>query len=223
MRGKLQPALAGVVTAMVGFAGAFAVVLAGLRAVGASETVFEAGALIGIALPLFIVTMASQNVPGMAVLSSFGYRPPLRPILLTTGAATVAAAPFGGHAVNLAAITAALAAGPEAGPDPSRRWIASTTAGVLYLGLGLAAGLATALALAAPPLIIEAVAGLALLGALAGALSAAVAEAELREAAIVTFVVSASQIAPLGISAPFWGLVAGLALLGLRRARRPEG
>ena len=182
--------------------------------------VFGVEALIGIALPLFLVTMASQNVPGMAVLASFGYRPELRPILLVTGAGTVAAAPFGGHAINLAAITAALAAGPEAGPDPGRRWIASTTAGVVYLGLAVAAGLATAVALAAPPLIIETVAALALLGALAGALAVAAADGDRREAAIVTFVVSASQISPLGISSPFWGLVAGLALLGLARRRR---
>jgi benzoate membrane transport protein len=163
--------------------------------------------------------MASQNIPGIGVLASFGYAAPLRPALVTTGAATVAGAPFGAHAINLAAITAALAAGPDAHPDPARRWIASTAGGVVYLVLGLAAGAATALVAIAPPLLIEAVAGLALFGALGAALTAAAADAERREAAIVTFVVSASSITAAGISAPFWGLVAGLAYLGLQRAR----
>jgi benzoate membrane transport protein len=179
----------------------------------------DAGAVVGLGLPLFVVTMASQNIPGMGVLASFGYRAPLRPALVTTGAATVAGAPFGAHAVNLAAITAALAAGPDAHPDPARRWIASVSGGVLYLVLGLVAGAATALVAIAPPLLIEAVAGLALFGALVGALTAAAADAKRREAAIVTFVVSASSITVAGISAPFWGLVAGLAYLGLQRAR----
>lgn len=180
---------------------------------------FDASALVSLGLPLFVVTMASQNIPGMGVLGSFGYKPPLRPALVTTGAATVAGAPFGAHAVNLAAITAALAAGPEAHPDPARRWIASAAGGVTYLALGLLAGAATALVAVAPPLLIEAVAGLALFGALGGALTAAVADAERREAAIVTVVVSASSITAAGISAPFWGLVAGLAYLGLQRTR----
>jgi len=179
----------------------------------------DPGALVSLGLPLFVVTMASQNIPGMGVLASFGYKPPLRPALVTTGAATVAAAPFGAHAINLAAITAALAAGPDAHPEPARRWIASAAGGAAYLVLGLTAGAATALVAVAPPLLIEAVAGLALFGALGGALSAAAADAERREAAIVTFVVSASSITAAGISAPFWGLVAGLAYLGLQRTR----
>jgi len=178
---------------------------------------FTFEALVGIALPLFVVTMASQNVPGMTVLAANGYRPRLRPLLVGTGAATVAGAPFGAHAVNLAAITAALVAGPEAGPDRSRRWIAGVSNGAVYFVLGPAAGLATALVAASPPLLIEAVAGLALLGALAGALAAAASVVEHREAAVITFVVSASGVVVLGISAPFWGLVAGLAWLGLER------
>ncbi len=162
--------------------------------------------------------MTSQNIAGMGVLASFGYRPPLRPILLSTGAGTAAAAPFGAHAVNLAAITAALVAGPDAGPDPRRRWRAGVVAGAATVGLGLCAGAATALIAASPPLLIEAVAGLALLGALGGSLRAAMdADGELREAAVVTFVVSASGITALSISAAFWGLVAGLAFLVIRR------
>ncbi len=180
---------------------------------------FHVGALVGIALPLFIVTMASQNVTGMTVLASFGFRPPLRPILASTGAASVIAAPFGGHGVNLAAITAALAAGPEAGPDPARRWIASVSGGVAYLVLGLGAGLAAALVASAPPLLVQCVAGLALLGALAGALAAATADAGPRDAAVTTLAVSASGITVIGVSAPFWGLAAGLVVLAVTRPR----
>jgi benzoate membrane transport protein len=185
--------------------------------------VLTAGALVGIAVPLFLVTMASQNLAGMAVLANYGYRPPLRPILLSTGAATVACAPFGGHAVNLAAITAALAAGPDAGPDRERRWIASVTAGALYVVIGGFAGFVTAFVAAAPPLMIQAIAGIALLGALAGALAAAMADVAGRDAAIVTLVVSASGITVLGASAPFWGLMAGLALVAASRRGARDG
>jgi benzoate membrane transport protein len=182
---------------------------------------FHAGAIVGIALPLFIVTMASQNVTGMTVLASFGYRPPLRPILLATGAGSVASAPLGGHAINLAAITAALSAGPDAHADPGRRWIASVTGGAVYLVFGLGAGLATALVSSAPAVLVQCVAGLALLGALGGALRAAVADDVTRDAAVLTLVVSASGITALQISAPFWGLVAGVVFLGLQRLRAP--
>lgn len=177
------------------------------------------GAIVGLAVPLFIVTMASQNVPGMSVLATYGYEPPLRPVLLTTGAATVAGAPFGAHAINLAAITAAMIAGPDADPDAERRWIATVSAGITYVVLGLGAGLATALVTAAPPVLIESVAGLALLGALAASLTAALKSDVHREAAAVTFVVSASAVTILSVSAPFWGLVAGLALVGAQRWR----
>ncbi len=180
---------------------------------------FEPAAIVSIALPLFIVTMASQNIAGMGVLASFGYRPRLAPILTATGVATMAAAPFGGHAVNLAAISAALSAGPDAHPDPSRRWIAAATAGAGLIVLGLGAGVATALVAASPAILVEAVAGLALVGALAGALTAALADPDRRDAAVVTFVVSASGITAASISASFWGLVAGLAVLALGRVR----
>ncbi len=179
---------------------------------------FEVGALVGIGVPLFLVTMASQNVPGMAVLAQFGYRPPLRPILAATGLATLAGVPFGGHAVNLAAISAALAAGPEAGA-PERRWIASVTAGVGLAVLGLGAGVATAVVLASPPVLIEAVAGLALLGALAASLASAVGEPAGREAAAVTFVVTAAGVGFLGLGSAFWGLLAGAAMTLLHRRR----
>ncbi|WP_020522037.1 benzoate/H(+) symporter BenE family transporter [Catelliglobosispora koreensis] len=176
-----------------------------------------AQAVIGIAIPLFLVTMAAQNVPGMAVLSTYGYQPPLRGVLLTTGAVSAIGAPFGAHAVNLAAITAAITAGPDAHPDPSRRWIATVGQGAGQLVLGLAAGLATALMVLSPPVLVIAVAGLALLPALAAAVTAAVEVPAGREAAAVTFVITASGVAIAGIGSAFWGLVVGgLTLLLLR-------
>lgn len=182
---------------------------------------FDLPTVVGLGIPLFLVTMASQNVPGAAVLAQYGYSAPMRPILTSTGLATIATAPFGGHAVNLAAISAALAAGPDAHPDPRRRFVASVTAGIGLAVLGLGAGFATALLVLSPPVLIEAVAGLALLGALAGALSSAVSEPDRREAAAITFVVTAAGIGFLGIGAAFWGLLAGagMTLLHRRRAR----
>ncbi|MFI7279702.1 benzoate/H(+) symporter BenE family transporter [Micromonospora chersina] len=177
-------------------------------------------AIVGLALPLFLVTMAAQNVPGTAVLAGYGYQAPLGSALRVTGLATALGAPAGGHAVNLAAITAALAAGPDAHPDPERRWIASVTAGLGLALLGLGAGAATALVLLSPPVLVEAVAGLALLGALAGAVAAAVAEPDAREAAVVTLVVTASGVSLLGVGGAFWGLVAGWLMLLLFRRRR---
>ena len=178
---------------------------------------FSVSAAIGIGIPLFIVTMASQNVPGLAVLAVNGFRPAVGPIFVWTGAGSVATAFLGGHTLNLAAITAALCAGPEAHPDPARRWIASVACGVAYVALAFAASFATAFVAASPPLLIEAVAGLALLGALGSALVSAVSREEDRLAAMVTFVTAASGVAFFGIGAAFWGLVAGgLLMAGLR-------
>jgi benzoate membrane transport protein len=184
--------------------------------------VLDLATVVGIGIPLFLVTMASQNVPGAAVLAQYGYRAPMRPVLVSTGLATIACAPFGGHAVNLAAISAALAAGPDAHPDPQRRWLASVTTGLGLAVLGLGAGLATALLVLSPPVLIEAVAGLALLGALAAALSSAVSDPQGREAAAVTFVVTAAGVGFLGIGAAFWGLLAGIAITLLHRQRNLE-
>ncbi len=178
---------------------------------------FQWGAMVGIALPLFIVTMASQNLPGLAVLRANGYSAPLGPALVATGAGSAAGAFMGGQLVNLAAITAALCAGPEAHPDPGRRWVAAVVAGAGYLGFALLAGAATAFVAAAPPLLIQAVAGLALLGALAGALRAALAEEATQLSAAACFLVTASGLSVAGIGAAFWGLLAGGALWwGLR-------
>lgn len=181
--------------------------------------VFTWSGLITIAVPLFIVTMASQNIPGLAVLQANGYRPRVAETFVVTGLSTVVAAPFGGHAINLAAIIAAICAGPDADPDPGRRWIAAVTSGVMFLGLGLAATFTTVLIAASPPLLIQAVAGLALMGALGGALLGAMQAADQRDAAIVTFVVTASGLSFFGIGAAFWGLVAGAAMTGLARLR----
>ncbi|MEV4508411.1 benzoate/H(+) symporter BenE family transporter [Dactylosporangium sp. NPDC049525] len=181
---------------------------------------FNLPALVSIAVPLFLVTMAAQNVPGMAVMATYGYTPPLRGVLVTTGLASAFAAPFGGHALNLAAITAALTAGPDTHPDPRRRWVATAALGAGQLTLGLGAGLAMALVLLSPPVLVVAVAGLALLSALGASLASAVTEPSGREAAVVTFVVTASGTTILNIGSAFWGLVAGglTALLLHRRA-----
>jgi benzoate membrane transport protein len=180
---------------------------------------FTLAAAVGVGLPLFIVTMASQNIPGMAVLNANGYRPEPGPLFAVTGLFTLLGAPLGGHAVNLAAITAALCAGPEAGPEPARRWRAAVIAGLVYIGFGLLAGAAVAVMAAAPPVLIQAVAGLALLGAFGNAIQGAVAVPAQREAAVITFLVTASGLSVLGVSGAFWGLLAGGAMLLLHRPR----
>ena len=181
--------------------------------------VWSASAMIGLAIPLFLVTMASQNIPGMAVLAVNGYTPPAGPLFQVTGLFTLLAAPFGGHAINLAAITAALCAGPDAHPDPAKRYWAAVTAGATYIAFGLLAGAATSLIAVSPPILIEAIAGLALLGALGGALMGAVADADGREAALITFLVTASGLSFFGISGAFWGLLAGGAMRALIKWR----
>lgn len=208
-------------------AAAVAVAVTGDLGPGATERVLPVltftapelhlGTLVGVGLPLFVVTMASQNLTGMGVLGLNGYRPRLGPVLVATGAASAATAPLGGHGINLAAITAAMMVGPDAHPDPARRWIASGVAGCGFLLLGVTAGLVTSVLAATPPLLVETVAGVALVGALTAALSAAVLDEDLREPAVVTLVVTASGVTAAGISAPFWGLLAGLAMLGLQR------
>ena len=167
-------------------------------------------AVVGIAIPLYIVTMASQNVPGVAIMKSFGYDVPWRPTIVTAGAATVISATAGGHSANLAAISAALAAGPVAGPDPQRRWIAAHTAAWTYLVLGACSAALAALVTVAPEGVIATVAGLALLGTLADALEGSVRERKGREAAVVTFLVAASGVSAHGIGSAFWAVVAGL-------------
>lgn len=168
------------------------------------------GAVVGIALPLFVVTMASQNVPGVAVMKSLGYTIPWRPAMLVTGLGSAAAAGFGGHAMNLGAISAAIAAGPDAHPDPRRRWMAGVSAGATYLVLGALSAAFAAIVLLAPAGVIPAVAGVALFGAFGSAVQQAIDDPGERLPAVVTFLVAASGIAVLGVSAAFWALLAGL-------------
>ena len=182
---------------------------------------FTFGSIIGIALPLFIVTMASQNVPGIAVMRSYGYEVPWRPAMLVTGVGSAIGAPFGGHAINLAAISAALAAAPDAEPDPARRWVAGVSTGVSYIVLGAFSAVFAALVLLAPAAVIPAVAGLALFGAFGSSVQQAIDDPGERMPAVVTFLVAASGIALFGISAAFWSLVAGLLVrAALRLGRR---
>jgi len=173
---------------------------------------WSASALLGLAVPLYVVTMASQNVPGVAVMGSYGYRVPWRESMGVTGVGTLLTAPFGGHAVNLAAITAALTAGPSAGPDRDRRWLASVSAAVTYLVLAVAAGALTTLVAAAPDGVMQSAAGLALLGTLAAALGDALTEERDRLPAAGCLVVAASGVSVLGVGAAFWALVVGLVL-----------
>jgi benzoate membrane transport protein len=182
---------------------------------------FTLAGAVGLALPLYLVTMASQNVPGVAVMKGLGYEVPWRRTMLVTGAGTLAGASSGGFALNLAAISAALSAGPDAGEDRDRRWIASVTAGSVHIALGLASAALAALVLLAPEGVIAAVAGLALLGTFAASMHAALADASDRMPAVVTFAVAASGLAIAGVSAAFWALVAGVVVRLVLHAGRP--
>lgn len=183
---------------------------------------FTLAGLVGIALPLFFVTMASQNVPGVAVMKGLGFEVPWRRSMLVTGVGTVLGAPAGGHAINLAAISAALAAGPEAGEDKSRRWVASVTSGCLLVLLGVASAAFSALVVLAPEGVIAAVAGLALLGVLASSLQAALSDPDDRIPAVAAFLTAASAITIAGVSAAFWALVVGLVVRFVLRLGRPR-
>ena len=182
---------------------------------------FSWQAVLGIALPLYIVTMASQNVSGVAVLQSFGYTAPWRPALITTGIGSATAALFGGHAINLAAISAALAAGPDSGVPFARRWRSAAWAGGFYVPLAVAAAAVSTVALAAPGGLIPAVAGLALIGTLASAVQSAWAYTTDRIACALTLLVAASGITVWGIGAAFWALLIGLVTRGVLRSGRP--
>lgn len=222
--------------APLAFVAAAVVVAAHLVASGASPSAaslvplatltaptFTLSATVGIALPLFLVTMASQNVPGVAVMRGLGFAVPWRRSMLVTGAGTVLAAPLGGHAINLAAISAALAAGPDAGEDRSRRWLASVSSGTLLVLLGVASSALATLVGLAPEGVVAAVAGLALLGTLASSLHAALDDAADRIPAVAAFAVAASGVAIAGVSAAFWALVVGILLRSVLRGWRRAG
>ena len=173
----------------------------------------------GIALPLFIVTMTSQNVPGVAVIRASGYRVPISPVLGWTGVVNTLLAPFGAFALNLAAITAAICMGREAHHDPERRYVAAICAGAFYVLVGLFGATVAALFAAFPKELVMAIAGLALFGTIGNSLAAAMREEHDREPALIAFLVTASGVSLGGIGSAFWGLVAGgLTLLVWRRA-----
>jgi len=174
---------------------------------------FSLAASIGIAVPLFLVTMASQNVPGVAVIRASGYEIPISPVIGWIGATNLVLAPFGAFALNLAAITAAICMGRQAHEDPTRRYVAAVAAGVFYIIVGLLGGTVAALLAALPRELIVAIAGIALLGTIAASLAAALREESEREPAVVTFLVTASGISMAGIGSAFWGLVAGVITL----------
>jgi benzoate membrane transport protein len=179
---------------------------------------FTPGAVVGVALPLFVVTMASQNVPGVAVIRASGYTVPISPLIGWTGLANLALAPFGAFTVNLAAITAAICMGREAHEDPRRRYVAAVFAGIFYVIVGIFGATVVALLLAFPAELVAAIAGLALLATIGNGLASAVGSENQREPALVTFLVTASGIAPAGIGSAFWGLVAGVMTLAILRA-----
>ena len=180
--------------------------------------------ILGVALPLLVVTMGSQNVPGVAAIRASGYPLPVSPAIGWTGVASLLLAPFGAFALNLAAITAAICMGPEAHADPARRYTAAVWAGLFYLLVGLFGATVAGLFAAFPQALVLAIAGIALFGTLGNSLVAALREEDEREAALVTFLVTASGLSLLGVGAAFWGLVAGVCVrLALRRKRDDDG
>jgi benzoate membrane transport protein len=170
---------------------------------------FSLNALVGVALPLFVVTMASQNVPGVAVIRASGYSVPISPLIGWTGTATLLLAPFGAFALNLAAITAAICMGREAHEDQSKRYVAAIAAGGFYLLIGLFGSTVGAVLSAFPKELVLAIAGLALLGTIGNSLATALTPEKEREPALITFLVTASGVTLLGVGSAFWGLIAG--------------
>ena len=182
--------------------------------------VFSWQAVISLALPLFVVTMASQNLPGVAAIRAAGYDMPISKIITLTGLATLVLAPFGGYALNLSAITAAICMGPEAHEDPKRRYTAAVSCGFFYVLIGLFGAAVTGLLTAFPKELVAAIAGLALLGTIGSGLAAAVKDETHREAAIITFLVTLSGVTLWGIGSAFWGVVAGAIALGIGQIGR---
>ena len=181
-------------------------------------------AIISLALPLFVVTMASQTLPGVAVARAMGYRLPISPILILTGLFTLLLAPFGGYALNLSAITAGICMGTEAHPDADKRYTAAVVWGVCMLVIGVLGVAVAGVLQALPPQLVQAIAGLALLSTIGGGLVSALEQAQHREVGVITFLVTLSGVELLGVGSAFWGVVAGvLALLmqeGLRSRTR---
>lgn len=181
---------------------------------------FSLAATIGIAIPLFVVAMASQNMPGIAVLRTDGYAVPASPLIATTGLASLLLAPFGSHGINLAAISAAICTGPQAHEDASKRYTAAVWCGLFYGIAGLFGATLAALFASLPGELVISVAALALLGSIMNGLHGALADPGQREPALITFLVTASGLTLAGIGSAFWGLVAGLLASLLLTARR---
>lgn len=181
---------------------------------------FSIASIVSIGIPLFVVAMASQNVPGIAVLRADGYQTPSSPLIATTGLASLLLAPFGSHGVNLAAITAAICTGPEAHEDRAKRYTAAVWCGTFYLIAGIFGATIAALFAALPKALVVSVAALALFGSIMSGLANAMQDAKQREAALVTFMVTASGLTLLSIGSAFWGLVAGIVTQVILNARR---
>ena len=181
--------------------------------------VFTWRATVSLALPLFVVTMASQNLPGVAAIRAAGYAMPISKIIVITGVATLLLAPFGAFALNLAAITAAICMGREAHADPARRWVAAAACGLIYCVVGIFGAAVAGLLAAFPRELVAAIAGLALLGTIGSGLAAAVRDERLREAALITFLVTLSGLTLAGIGSAFWGIVAGALALVVQQWR----
>lgn len=182
---------------------------------------FSLNALLSVALPLFLITLTGQYMPGMLVLRNDGFKTSANPIVTLTGLGSLLMAPFGSHAFNIAAITAAICTGKEASQDPSKRWIAGIAAGVFYILVGVFGVTLAAVFMAFPATFITTLAGLALLGTIGGSLAGAMADVKSREAALITFLASAGNITLLGIGGAFWGLVIGLAAYAVLNGRLP--
>lgn len=213
--GVIAALLAGIA---LSFAGGLAHWPAGAMAVSDLTWItprLDVSALLGIGVPLYLVTMAAQNLPGFAVLRAAGYQPPTGASLFVTGLASLLTAPFGSHMVNMAAISASICTGPDTHPDPAQRWKAGIAYGLIYLVIAGIAGLLLALVFAMPKAVIVTVAGLGLVGSLTGALGQAMASDRERFAAVIAFAVAASSFTLFGIGSAFWSLVAGLAVLTL--------
>ena len=181
---------------------------------------FSLAAAISLAIPLFVVTMASQNLPGVAVIRASGYDLPVSRLITLTGLATLVLAPFGAFALNFSAITAAMCMGPEAHEDRDRRYTAAVSCGALYIAIGLFGAVITGLLAAFPKELVVAIAGLALLGTIGTSLAAALREEPHREAALITFLVTLSGVVVAGVGSAFWGVVAGSFALFVQQYRR---
>ena len=193
---------------------------------------FTLAALVSLALPLFIVTMASQNLPGVAAIQAAGFGDrrsqggdagiPISKVITLTGVATLALAPFGAFALNLSAITAAICMGPEAHPNPARRYTAAVSCGAIYVVIGLFGAAITGVLTAFPKELVAAIAGLALLGTIGASLAVAVQQEGHREAAIITFLVTLSGVVIAGVGSAFWGVLAGALALGIQHYGKPS-